>query len=108
MHARTLDVREGLGHEARRDAGLARQFLDHVSHRHDGVGHGQRVGVAQVDLVLTRRVLVLGVLDADAHLFEGQDGPTAQLTRGVVREEVEVAAAVDRHAAPMSGSRSSK
>ena len=33
----------------------------------------ERVGVAEVDLVLARSVLVLSVLDRDAHLFEGED-----------------------------------
>jgi len=38
---------------------LASELLDDVAHRHDGVGHGERVGVAQVDLVLAGRVFVL-------------------------------------------------
>ena len=41
---------------------------------HDRVGHREGVGVAQVDLVLARGVLVLGVLDGDAHLLEGEHG----------------------------------
>ena len=97
VHARTLHVGERLGHEARRDVGLARQLLHDVSHRHHGVAHREGVGVAQVDLVLSGRVLVLGVLDADAHLFERQYRSTSQLTRGVIGQEVEVTAAVDRH-----------
>jgi hypothetical protein len=51
---------------------------------------------------------VLGVLDADAHLFERQDGASSQLARGVVGQEVEVAAVVDRHRAPLDVSRPSK
>ena len=65
-------------------ARLAGQLLDDVAHRHHGVGHGERVGVAQVDLVLARGVLVLGVLDADAHLFEGEHRAPTQLARRVV------------------------
>ena len=47
-------------------------LLHHQAHGHHGVGHGERVGVAQVDLVLAGGVLVLGVLDRDAHLLEGE------------------------------------
>ena len=42
----------GLGMKLAATPGLARELLDHVAHGHHGVGHGQRVGVAQVDLVL--------------------------------------------------------
>ena len=45
-------------------------LLHHEADRHDGVGHREGVGVAQVDLVLAGGVLVLGVLDRDAHLLE--------------------------------------
>ena len=69
--------------------------------RHDRVGHRQSVGVAKIDLVLARGIFVLGVLDADAHLFECEHGVTAQLTRRVVGVEVEVAAVID--AAPGAG-----
>ena len=68
-----------------------------MAHRHDGVGHGEGVGVAQVDLVLARRVFVLGVLDADAHLFEREDAAPPQLTADVVGQQVEVATLVQRH-----------
>ena len=70
VHARTLHAPERLGHEGGEHALLARHLLDHHAGRHDGVGHGERVGVAQVDLVLAAGVLVLGVLDGDAHLLE--------------------------------------
>jgi hypothetical protein len=107
VHARALHAGERLGHEAGRHAGLAGHLLHHVANRHHGVGHREGVGVAQVDLVLARRVFVLGVLDADAHLFERQHGATSQLARGVVGQQVEVTAAVDRHGR-RDGSRSSK
>ena len=54
-------------------------LLHHQPDGHDGVGHGEGVGVAQVDLVLARGVLVLGVLDGDAHLLEGEHGALAQV-----------------------------
>ena len=64
--------------------------------RHHAVGHRQRVGVAQVDLLLARRVLVEAVLDRDAHRLERADRLLAQRPGDVVRREVEEAALVER------------
>ena len=97
VHARTLHADERFGHEARKDPRLTGELLNNVAYRHHRVGHGEGVGVAQVDLVLARRVFVLGVFDADAHLFEDEHSASAQLARRVVGREVEVAAAVDGH-----------
>lgn len=69
VHARALDAGQRLGHEGGVDAPLLGQLLHHLAHRHDRVGHGEGVGVAQVDLVLARGVLVLAVLDGDADVL---------------------------------------
>ena len=47
-------------------------LTDHAE-RHHVVGHRERVGVAEVDLVLARAELVEAVLDRDAHRFERDD-----------------------------------
>ena len=64
--------------------------------RHHAVGHRQRVGVAQVDLLLARGVLVEAVLDRDAHRLERADRLLAQRAGDVVGREVEEAALVER------------
>ena len=46
--------------------------------------------------MLTRRVLVLRVLDRDAHLLECEDAASAELARQVGDSQVEVATAVER------------
>jgi len=46
--------------------------------------------------VLTRRVFVLRVFDANAHLFKGQHRLATELARHVVVQEVEVATAIER------------
>ena len=81
VHARSLDVGQRLGHEAGEDVGLAGQLLHHVAHRHHRVAHGEGVGVAQVDLVLSAGVFVLRVLDRDAHLLEHEDRAPSQCRR---------------------------
>ena len=95
VHARALDAREGLRHEARVDAVRLGGLLDDEADGHDGVGHGERVGVAEVDLVLARSVLVLGVLDGDPHLLEGENALLAQVRGLVGRGQLEVGARVD-------------
>ena len=97
VHARALDAGEWLGHEACVHALALRGLLHHQAHGHDGVGHGERVGVAQVDLVLARGVLVLGVLDGDAHLLQGEDAALAEVARHVGGGELEVGAGVEGH-----------
>ena len=87
---------ERLGHEGGEDAFLAGHLLDHHAGRHDGVGHREGVGVTQVDLVLAARVLVLGVLDGDAHLLEHEHRAPPQVAGQVGHGEVEVGAGVER------------
>ena len=96
VHAAAGTVPERLGHERRVRAVRDRDLLDHVPERHDVVGHRQRVGVAQVDLLLARRDLVVAELDRDAEPFERADGGAPEIVRDVVAGHVEVAAVVDR------------
>ena len=56
----------------------------------------ERVGVAQVDLVLARAELVEAVLDRDAHRLEREDRLLAQVRDHVELGEVEVAGVVER------------
>ena len=51
-----------------------RHFFDDHADQHDGVRHRHGVGVAQVDLVLAGGVLVLAVLDRDAHFLQHEHG----------------------------------
>jgi hypothetical protein len=58
--------------------------------RHHLVGHRERVGVPEVDLVLRRRDLVVDVLDRDPHRLEVLHGPLAVVGGDVERRLVEV------------------
>ena len=70
VHAAAGILRERLRHERRVDALLDRDLLDHGAEGHDVVGGRERVGVAQVDLVLAGTGLVVAELDRDAEVFE--------------------------------------
>jgi hypothetical protein len=61
---------------------------------------GQRVGVAQVDLLLAGPALVVAELDRDAHRLQGLDRVAPEVRRDVVAGLVEVAAGVGRDRAP--------
>ena len=88
-----------LRHEGGVDAVRERDLLHDEAVGHRVVGHRQRVGVAQVDLVLAGRDFVVAVLDADAHLLEREDRLAAQVAGDVERRQVEVAALVERRRA---------
>ena len=73
VHAGTERALDRLGHERGVHAELGGDLLHDLAERHDVVGHRERVGVAQVDLVLARAELVEAVLDRDAHRLERDD-----------------------------------
>ena len=89
-------IAERLGHEARPNAFTDRDLLHDVPERHDVVGHREGVGVAQIDLLLTRRGLVVAELDRDAHRLECVDGVAAEIRSRIVHSLVEVSARVRR------------
>ena len=97
VHARSLNSGQRLRHERGHDSVPGGDLLDDHPHGHHRVGHGHGVGVAEIDLVLARGVLVLAVLDGDAHVLQGQHGLAAQLTCQVVGGQVEVGALVEGH-----------
>ncbi len=96
VHARPLEAFERLRHEGGVEPTLLSDLSHDEAHRHHVVGHAQRVGVAEVDLVLRRAVLVERVLDRDAHGFEGVNRALAEIGRGVDDGQVEVRARVER------------
>ena len=68
----------GLGMNVAYTPRSLRDLLHDEPERHHVVGHRERVGVAQVDLVLARAELVEAVLDRDAHRLEREDRLLAQ------------------------------
>ena len=96
VHPGARPLGERLGHEGGVDALGQRDLLDHHPEGHDVVGRGQRVGVAQVDLLLARAALVVGELHRDAHLLQHGDGLAPEVAAQALRGVVEVARVVDR------------
>ena len=97
VHARAGVGGEGLGHEGGPDALAERDLPDHGAEGHDVVGRGERVGVAQVDLLLAGAALVVAELHRDAHRLEHRDRLAAEVGAARLGGVVEEAAAVDRH-----------
>ena len=96
VHAGARVTGEGLRHERRVHALLDRDLFDHGAERHDVVGRGEGVGVAQVDLVLAGARLVVAELDGDAEVFEHPHRTATEVVRRASRHVVEVAGRVDR------------
>ena len=95
VHAAAGLAAERLRHERRVDALLDRDLFDHGAERHDVVGRRERVGVAQVDLVLAGAALVVAELHRDAEVLEHPHRATAEVVRRAARDVVEVAGGVD-------------
>lgn len=96
VHSAARVLAERLRHERRLDALLQRHLLHDQAERHDVVRGGQRVGVAEVDLLLARCALVVGELDRDAHGLQHGDRLAAEVHADVLRGVVEVAGVVGR------------
>ena len=95
-----------LGHERGVHPVAGGDRLDHHPERDQVVGGGERVSVAEVDLVLADRDLVVRGLDLEAHLLERDldvapavlaavDRGDVEVRRGVVRVDGRVAVAVE-------------
>ena len=95
MHAGAGVRRERLGHEGGIDTLFERDLLHDQAEGHDVVGRGERVGVAQVDLLLTWCALVVAELHRDAHRLEHRDRLATEVVALPVRAVVEVAHLVD-------------
>ena len=93
---RARHARERLGHERGEDVVRVSRLLHDETGRHDVVGAGHGLGVAKRQAVLRRRHGMVGVLHRNRHLLELEDGVAAQVARGVLGREVEVASVVER------------
>ena len=95
VHPAAVHAGDRLRHERGVDAELVGDLLHGEAIGHHLVGHRERVGVAEVDLVLGRRDLVVDVLDGDPHRLEVLHGALAVVGGDVERRLVEVAALVE-------------
>ena len=96
VHAATRGIGEGLGHEGGVHAVLHGDLLHHQLVGHDRISHGESVGEAKVDLVLGRTVLVMAVLDGNAHLLQREHGIASQVAGVIQTGQVEIAAAIQK------------
>ena len=96
VHARARALGEGFGHERRLDALERRHLTDDDTEGHDVVGHRQRVGIAQVDLVLAGGPLVVTELHRDAHLLQHGDRVTPEIRACPQGRVIEVTTVVQR------------
>ncbi len=94
VHAVARLIRQGLGGEIRSQAVSRHDGLHHRAEGQGVVGGGERFGVAEVDLVLARALLVVGALGLHAHLLERDADLPADVLALVHGGDVHVAGAV--------------
>ena len=99
VHAAAVHSEDGLRHEGRVHAELLRGLFHGEPVGHDVVGHGEGVGVAQVDLVLGRGHLVMDVFDRDPHRLQVDDRSLPHVGGHVEWSQVEIAAPVKKFSA---------
>ena len=73
---------------------LQRDVLDHEPERAHVVGRRQHIVVAEVDLVLARRHLVMRGFDVEPHLLEREDDLAAHVFAEIDGREIEVAGGI--------------
>ncbi len=96
MHPGAVDAKDRLGHKAGVQPVRGRNRADGVLERHGVVGGGERVRVAEIDLVLAGGDLVVRHLHVDAQRLRRQDDLAAHLLRLIEWREIEVAAHIMR------------
>ena len=96
VHAAAVLPEDRLRHERREQPELLRDVLHHEAERRDVVGGRQRVRIAEIDLVLPVRDLVVRRLHLEPHLLEHVDDRAPRVLAEIGRREIEVAADVVR------------
>ena len=91
VHAAAVDAEDGLGHKGGVQAVFLRQRLDGQLEGHDIVGRGQRLGVFEIDFVLTGGHLMVGGFNLKAHGFQRHADFAARALAMIQRAQVKVA-----------------
>ena len=94
VHAGSGQPEYRLRHEGRVQVVTECDILDDESKRAHVVGRRQHIVVVEVDLVLTRRDLVVRSLHVHAHLLERDDDLAPHVLAKINRRQIEVAGGV--------------
>ncbi|CAB4589784.1 unannotated protein [freshwater metagenome] len=97
VHSTSRVVCKGFRHECRVNALFDRRFFDNCPEGLNVVGSSQRIGVSEVDLVLTGACFVVRKLDRDSEVLQVANCVTAEIVCGSARNVVEVSRLVDRN-----------
>ena len=84
-------VVQRLGAEIRTKAVAVRNGFHDGLEGHRVVGSGERVGIAEIDLVLARSFLMMRAFRSDAHLFKRQTDLTPDVFTAVIGREIHIA-----------------
>ena len=96
VHPRAVATEDRFGHEGGDEAVSDRDGPHHEPQRGQVVGHRQRISGAKVDFVLATGHFVMRRLRTQLHLLEARYDDAARPLPAVHRDEIEVAAGVQR------------
>ena len=95
VHSAAVYAVYGLRHESGVAPLAHGDLLDDHTAGHDGVGHGEGVGVPEIDLLLAGCDLVVAEDDGDFEVLQGENGLAAQVRSEVLGVLVEVARLIE-------------
>ena len=91
MHTGTVYAEFRLGHKSGMQSVPAGDRLDRQLKGHDVIGSGQRLVIAEVNLVLGRRHLMVGSLDLEPHFLQCQHHIPPCIFSEIHRPQIEIA-----------------
>ena len=94
MHTAAIDAEDGFGCESGVDPMLQGFQLDYQAIGHHVVSHGEGVSIAHINFVLAGGDLVMGILNTDAHLLQGEHSFSPQVGGGIPGGHIEIAALI--------------
>src|ERR1035437_3560852 len=95
MHAASVLTKYGLRHKRGIVACPERDLLNDEAVRHNAIGHGQSVRVAEINLVLARANFVVTILDMNAHVLQRKYRVSPKISRLIQRGKIEVPAGIN-------------
>ena len=96
MHAAAVLSEDRFGHKGGIDPFGSGNLFDDQTIGHSHIGHGQPLGITQVDFMLAGGHLMVAVFDFDTHGLQGENGLPSQVSTQIEWTGVEVSAKVQK------------
>src|SRR5512139_2336118 len=95
MHATSVLTEDGFGHKGCVNAMLQGDLLHDEAISHGVICHGQSIGVAKINLMLTGCHFMMAVFHMNPHVFQREDGLAPKFSGHIKRRQIEVTSSVE-------------